>query len=314
MNIINFLQEEVHNLLHRQNTVEAKILNGVIAFLIVISIALIPIHYIPDIEGSKNEILLFEKITVTIFSIEYFLRIWSAKNPLKYIFSTWGIIDLASILPFYLAQMGLIADPQIFLALRLFRIFKLGKIYEMERRVMNQNALTQHGRFRALPDESIQYVVQKHWATFSGSLFLCLAVITMGILCLILILPLSFYIAIGLSLLLFILASLLFLKLWLDFNYDIIYVTNYRIIMQEREIFGAVLNDVSFEAITNIKPDDSGIMNWLLGYGDIQIDTAAQKGAIMYTYAEFPHKAVDTISYLRQKRNKEHDHEISPNT
>jgi len=317
MNIGNYIQEEVHNLLHRQNTLEAKILNGIIAFLIIISIALIPVHYIPDIEGSTNLIHLFEKITVTIFSVEYFLRIWSAKQPLRYVFSTWGLIDLISILPFYLAQMDLIADPQIFLSLRILRIFKLGKIYEMERRIMNKNALTKHGRFQALETETIQYVVQKHWLTFAGQLSLCISIITAGIVCLILITPISFYTAIMLSAFLFTLALFLFMKLWLDFNYDLIYVTNFRIIQQNREIFGAILNDVTYESITNIRPDDSGILNWIFGFGDIIIDTAAQKGAIIFSHSEHPHKAVDVISYYRQKKNTNYQKmgtEISPNT
>ena len=42
-----------------------------------------------------------ELVVTAVFTFEYFLRIISWPNPLKYIFSFWGIIDLATILPLY---------------------------------------------------------------------------------------------------------------------------------------------------------------------------------------------------------------------
>ena len=38
----------------------------------------------------------------TLLSIEYGLRIYAVKNPLKYIFSFYGIIDLLSLIPSFL--------------------------------------------------------------------------------------------------------------------------------------------------------------------------------------------------------------------
>jgi len=42
-----------------------------------------------------------EFFVTAVFTLEYFLRIVSWPNPIKYIFSCWGIIDLATILPLY---------------------------------------------------------------------------------------------------------------------------------------------------------------------------------------------------------------------
>ena len=77
----------------------------------------------------------FELISIIIFSIEYLYRIYISYKELKwrgvrkYIFSFFGIIDLISILPFYLKQFVLL-DGRFFRILRLFRltrIFKLGR-------------------------------------------------------------------------------------------------------------------------------------------------------------------------------------------
>ncbi len=78
---------------------------------------------------------IFELISILVFTLEYFYRIFLSYQKAKwngiksYIFSFFGIIDLISILPFYIKQFVLI-DGRFFRILRLFRltrIFKLGR-------------------------------------------------------------------------------------------------------------------------------------------------------------------------------------------
>ena len=80
-----------------------------------------------------------EVFSVAIFTLEYLGRVWTApikgngdvnfalsfKCRLKYIFSFGGIIDLLSILPFYLRSFFLYSDLRILRTLRLLRILKL---------------------------------------------------------------------------------------------------------------------------------------------------------------------------------------------
>ena len=82
-----------------------------------------------------NFFSIFEAISIYIFSFEYLYRIRLAymenrlKGISKYIFSTYGLIDLISILPFYLNQV-IKVDGRFLRILRLFRltrIFKLGR-------------------------------------------------------------------------------------------------------------------------------------------------------------------------------------------
>jgi len=72
-----------------------------------------------------------------IFTIEYILRIIAAKNKRQYIFSFFGVIDLLSILPSYLAlflpSVQYIMVVRILRLLRIFRVLKLTKyISEMD--------------------------------------------------------------------------------------------------------------------------------------------------------------------------------------
>ena len=78
---------------------------------------------------------IFEAISIYIFSFEYMYRIRAAyldkriKGVYQYVFSIFGLIDLISILPFYLNQFVKV-DGRFLRILRLFRltrIFKLGR-------------------------------------------------------------------------------------------------------------------------------------------------------------------------------------------
>ncbi|KIA87969.1 ion transporter [Kaistella jeonii] len=82
----------------------------------------------------------FEFFSVIVFSIEYILRFWTAdlafekgssfSKRIKFSFSTFGLIDLFAILPFYLPFIFPF-DLRVLRILRLFRllrIFKLGRL------------------------------------------------------------------------------------------------------------------------------------------------------------------------------------------
>ncbi|HQO10622.1 MAG TPA: ion transporter [Clostridiales bacterium] len=68
---------------------------------------------------------LFDSIFLSIFTVEYAMRIWSAPKRRSYIFSFFGIVDLISILP-SLFTIGIINFQGIRIArlMRLFKIFK----------------------------------------------------------------------------------------------------------------------------------------------------------------------------------------------
>jgi voltage-gated potassium channel len=79
---------------------------------------------------------LIEVFSVTIFTIEYLLRLWVSRldeevnnSRMKFAFSTYGIIDLIAIVPFYLPMIIPIdlRIVRILRLLRLLRIFKLGR-------------------------------------------------------------------------------------------------------------------------------------------------------------------------------------------
>ncbi len=64
-----------------------------------------------------------------IFTFEFYLRIYCLKNPRRYIFSFFGIIDILSIFPAYLSLF--IPGAQALTVLRLLRVLRIFRIFRM---------------------------------------------------------------------------------------------------------------------------------------------------------------------------------------
>ncbi len=74
-----------------------------------------------------------------LFTVEYFLRLYSAPHPVRYARSFYGIIDLISFLPSYLAIF--FAGTQYFLVVRLLRVLRLFRIFKLFRYSTEANLL-----------------------------------------------------------------------------------------------------------------------------------------------------------------------------
>lgn len=99
--------------------------NFFIQFLIIVSIVNFTILTLPNLSIKTQEIINgLEVFCVTVFTIEYLLRIYAAKSRVRFFFSFFGLVDLIAILPFYLA-FGM--DLKSLRAIRLFRILRLFK-------------------------------------------------------------------------------------------------------------------------------------------------------------------------------------------
>ena len=119
-------KENLRKIIEDNSSFKGKLFDYFIQILIFVSLIAFAVETLPD--NSEQLILLLnaiELISVIVFSIEYLLRIYVSKSPLKYIFSFYGIIDLLAILPFYL-NVGL--DLRSLRSFRIFRIFRALKI------------------------------------------------------------------------------------------------------------------------------------------------------------------------------------------
>jgi voltage-gated potassium channel len=115
----------------------AMIIEYVLIALITCNIAAILLETVPEISSSYSTFFEhFEVFSVIIFTIEYALRLWTCaekakyKRPvtgrLRYSLSRSALIDLFSILPFYLNFLPI--DLRILRVIRLFRLLRMLKI------------------------------------------------------------------------------------------------------------------------------------------------------------------------------------------
>lgn len=97
---------------------------------IILSVIVILLDSVPSIHIKHHEALYgVEWFFTILFTCEYVLRIIIAENKRKYILSSFGIIDLLSIVPAYLSIFFM--DYQfllVFRSLRLLRVFKILKL------------------------------------------------------------------------------------------------------------------------------------------------------------------------------------------
>jgi voltage-gated potassium channel len=94
--------------------------------LILVSIVTFSVETIPNLKPETKALLYaIEVFSVSVFTIEYLLRIYVADSKPKFVFSFFGIIDLFAILPFYLSFGIDLRSLRALRFLRLFRVLKL---------------------------------------------------------------------------------------------------------------------------------------------------------------------------------------------
>lgn len=302
----------VHSCLHDPSDPRAHVINGVLSFLVVFSVALVPLHFIPYLSWVHDQLYVFDQIVVTIFTIEYLLRLWSAPKPLRFALSWPGGVDLVAILPFYFQQFMSAGTGffEIFLVLRLLRLLKFATMYGFEQQALDRCKSSRHGKFYPLPNEVVEKIVQKHPLLFLLGLILPVVFtsIGMGVLLFFQMAPA----AIAVSLLFFLLAAVFFLKAWIDYNYDVVYITNFRVIVQNYELFGSETNGLMYDSITNVLPNNRGLIRWALGLGHIEIESANRDATIIFDGVQRPHRIVRKISENRARWRNTHGHPAQP--
>ena len=120
------MKNKLRFIIEDNTTFKGKVFDYFIQVLILLSLIAFTIETLPDNSASTIRLLnTFEIVCVLIFTVEYFLRIYVAEKPWKYIFSFYGVVDFFAIFPFYLRGAY---DLRALRAFRVFRIFRALKL------------------------------------------------------------------------------------------------------------------------------------------------------------------------------------------
>ena len=116
----------LYDIVEDNTTRNGKYFDFFIQGLILLSLVSFSLETIPDISENLISFLYYlEVFTVSLFSLEYLIRIWVSKKPILYVFSFFGIIDLLAVLPFFMVGY---LDLRFLRAFRILRIFRALKI------------------------------------------------------------------------------------------------------------------------------------------------------------------------------------------
>mgnify|MGYP003408121524 FL=1 len=126
-----YIRKKLHEIIYEADTPFGKLFDLFLLVLIVISIVAVMLESMAGVYSKYGrELEIIEWVITLFFTIEYIARIIAVKRPLKYIFSTYGLIDLLATLPAYIDLLfpGLhfLLSIRAIRLLRVFRILKLG--------------------------------------------------------------------------------------------------------------------------------------------------------------------------------------------
>jgi voltage-gated potassium channel len=125
-------REKIHTIIFEADTREGKLFDICLLIAIVISVATVILDSVESVRLKFHTLfLILEYFFTVLFTIEYALRIYSIKKPVRYITSFFGIIDLLSILPTYLVV--LIPGAQSLLIIRMFRLLRIFRVLKLTR-------------------------------------------------------------------------------------------------------------------------------------------------------------------------------------
>jgi len=117
---------DIREIVKDDNSAAGRTFDYFVQALILLSIITFSLGTLPNLEPSTRTILdVIEIVIVALFTLEYCLRIYSTDKRFSYIFSFYGIIDLAAIVPFYISSGIDLRSLRIFRMLRLLRVVKL---------------------------------------------------------------------------------------------------------------------------------------------------------------------------------------------
>lgn len=123
-------KNRLHEIIYEADTPSGKFFDIVLFILIIISVILVMLESVGEIDQQYHRTLLVLEWIITIFfTLEYIARLVSIKKPWKYVFSFYGIIDFLSTIPLYLSYI--LAGSQVLLAVRAFRLLRIFRILKL---------------------------------------------------------------------------------------------------------------------------------------------------------------------------------------
>jgi voltage-gated potassium channel len=129
------LRARLYTIIFESDTRAGRLFDLTLIVVILLSVTAVVADSVGTISSRHGDLLdRVEWSFTALFTMEYLARLYCVRRPLRYATSFFGIIDLLSVLPTYLAMVmpgvHLLLDVRILRLLRIFRILKLTSYVE----------------------------------------------------------------------------------------------------------------------------------------------------------------------------------------
>ena len=123
-------KHRIHEIIFEADTGWGLLFDVILLFAILASVIVVCLETVDSLKDRFGSLFItLEWVFTILFTIEYVLRLYCVKRPIKYATSFFGVIDFLAVLPTYLtllfAGSPSLAVIRAFRLLRVFRIFKL---------------------------------------------------------------------------------------------------------------------------------------------------------------------------------------------
>ncbi|MBI1736670.1 MAG: ion transporter [Candidatus Rokubacteria bacterium] len=124
----------MYTVVFESDTRTGRLFDEVLLVAILLSVLAVLLESVPEIRAAYGPELHAVEWTVTVlFTIEYALRLVSARHPAAYALSFFGVIDLLATLPTYVALIE--PETQALLVIRAVRLLRVFRVLKLTRYV-----------------------------------------------------------------------------------------------------------------------------------------------------------------------------------
>ena len=122
------MRERIKVIIFGTETPAGRLFDLILITSILCSVLLVMLDSVIELREAYGPIFNGAEWAFTIlFTIEYFLRVFSIRLPSSYIFSFFGIIDLLSLIPTYLSLI--LPGAQVFSVIRVLRVLRVFRVF-----------------------------------------------------------------------------------------------------------------------------------------------------------------------------------------
>ncbi|MCF6170108.1 MAG: ion transporter [Bacteroidales bacterium] len=134
------MRKRIHDIIFEADTPAGKAFDILLFFAIILSVIIVLLDSISSLHEEYGHLFNAVEWGLTIlFTLEYFLRIYTVKNPGRYLFSFYGIIDFLAIVPTYLSLF--LVGSHYLMVVRILRLLRVFRVLKLMRFVGAANTL-----------------------------------------------------------------------------------------------------------------------------------------------------------------------------